>query len=161
MVGRDHTITASNAGGAGLSNYDITYVGGVLTVGKAGLTITAGDQTKRFGETALLDGYSVAGLVNGDTVSSVSLTSEGAAAAAAPRDYVIDVEGAKGTGLSNYDILYVDGVLKVEAAVLASDARWIASALSAAARQAPPAATPTESEETSDDDPSTLALPDR
>ncbi|MFN6980930.1 MAG: beta strand repeat-containing protein [Brevundimonas sp.] len=155
----DYTITASNAGGAGLSNYDITYVGGVLTVGKAGLTITASDETKRFGEMARLDGYSVAGLLNGDAVSSVSLTSEGAAADAARGDYVIDVVGAGGAGLSNYDIVYVDGVLKVEDAVSASDARRIASVVRAATVPADPVAMLTESEEASDAAIPPMALP--
>jgi hypothetical protein len=157
----DYTITAANAGGAGLSNYDITYVGGVLTVGKAGLTITASDEAKRFGETARLDGYSVAGLVNGDVVSSVSLTSEGAAADAARGDYVIDVVGAGGTGLSNYDIVYVDGVLKVEDAVSASDARRIASVARAATVLAAPVEMLTESEEALDAAIPPMTLPDK
>ena len=37
---------ASNAAGNGLSNYDITYVNGTLTIGKAGLTITANNGSK-------------------------------------------------------------------------------------------------------------------
>jgi hypothetical protein len=157
----DYTITASNAGGAGLSNYDITYVGGVLTVGKAGLTITASNETKPFGETARLDGYSVAGLVNGDAVSSVSLISKGVTPDAPRGVYAIDATSAVGAGLSNYDILYVDGNLTVENTVSASDARSIASVARAAIVPAAPVAMLTESEDASDAATPQMVLPDK
>ncbi|MDK2748888.1 MAG: filamentous hemagglutinin N-terminal domain-containing protein, partial [Brevundimonas sp.] len=109
----DYTITAANAGGAGLSNYDITYVGGVLTVGKAGLTITANNAAKTYGQGSGLAGYGVSGLVNGDAVTSVDLTSAGSATTATVGDYTITASNAGGAGLSNYDITYVGGVLTV------------------------------------------------
>ena len=130
-------------------------------MGKAGLTITASDETKRFGETARLDGYSVAGLVNGDAVSSVSLVSEGAASDAARGAYAIDATSAVGAGLSNYDILYVDGTLTVENTVSASGARSIASVARAATVPAAPVAMLPESEEASDAAIPSMALPDK
>ncbi|REN19650.1 hypothetical protein DSI41_09195, partial [Mycobacterium tuberculosis] len=58
----NYLITASNADGTGLSNYAITYADGVLSIGKAGLTITASDGTKTYGQTGGLTGYNVDGL---------------------------------------------------------------------------------------------------
>ena len=50
------------------------------------------------------------GLVNGDTVDSVTLTSAGAAATAAVAGspYDIVASAAVGTGLGNYDIAYAE-----------------------------------------------------
>jgi filamentous hemagglutinin family protein len=122
----NYTITASNADGTGLSNYAITYADGVLSIGKAGLTITASDGTKTYGQTSGLTGYNVDGLLNGDAVSSVALGSQGAAATANVGNYTITASNADGTGLSNYDITYADGVLSIGKAgltITANDAR--------------------------------------
>ena len=56
------------------------------------------------------------GLVNTDTVTSVTLSSTGAAATAtvAGSPYVIVIGGALGSGLANYDIEYVNGELEVD-----------------------------------------------
>jgi filamentous hemagglutinin family protein len=138
----DYTITASNADGTGLSNYDITYVDGVLSVGKAGLTITASDETKRYGVAARLERYNVAGLLNDDTVASVALTSEGVPAGAARGNYLIRASDAVGTGLSNYEVSYVDGTLAVIDAVPSSGVAAI-GAETLAARQQPVPPRPT------------------
>ncbi|WP_338634499.1 MBG domain-containing protein [Sporomusa ovata] len=115
---RDYGITASSASGSGLSNYTISYVGSTLTVNPATLTITASDAAKTYGQTAALYGYSVSGLVNGDSVSSVSLTSAGTAATANVGDYAITAGSASGSGLSNYTISYVGSNLTVNPATL-------------------------------------------
>ncbi|WP_313643080.1 MBG domain-containing protein [Stenotrophomonas sp.] len=129
----DYTITASNADGTGLSNYDITYVDGTLKIGKAGLTITANNGGKTYGQTGGLAGFSSNGLVNGDTVSSVDLGSTGSAATANVGDYTITAGNADGTGLSNYDITYVDGTLfigKAGLTITATDTwKWIGQSL--------------------------------
>ncbi len=109
----DYTITAANADGTGLSNYDITYVNGTLTIGKAGLTITANNNSKTYGQTGSTNGFTASGLVNGDTVTTVDLASAGTAASANVGDYTITVANADGTGLSNYDITYVNGTLTI------------------------------------------------
>ena len=65
---------------AGLSsNYTITYVNGTLTVNPAALTITANNASKTYGQTATFaaTAFTTSGLVNGDTVSSVTETSPG------------------------------------------------------------------------------------
>src|SRR5262249_15561985 len=64
--------------------------------------------------------FTTSGLVNGDTVTSVSLTSAGAPATAtvAGSPYPIVPSAAVGTGLSNYTISYVNGALTLGAQTL-------------------------------------------
>ncbi|MCP6429245.1 hypothetical protein NL523_28420, partial [Klebsiella pneumoniae] len=73
---------------------------------------------KTYGQTAALSGYSVSGLLNSDSVSSVSLTSAGTAATANVGDYGITAGSASGSGLSNYTISYVGSTLTVNPATL-------------------------------------------
>ncbi len=110
-----YAITASAAVGTGLANYAITYVDGTLTVNPADLTITADDQSKAFGVAFTFTGteFTTAGLVNGDTVDSATITSPGAATLAAPGTYSITISAAVGTGLANYAITYVPGTFTV------------------------------------------------
>jgi filamentous hemagglutinin family protein len=101
----------------------------VLTVTPAALTIRALDQSKTYGD-PLFDlgttAFSVAGLVSGDTVTAVDLSSDGAAlgAGVTASGYAISPSNPVGSGLigtnglANYDINYVDGVLMVDAAPL-------------------------------------------
>ncbi|WP_017917705.1 MBG domain-containing protein, partial [Xanthomonas sp. SHU 308] len=94
-------------------------------VDPATLRIVANDASKTYGGTVNLSGYSVSGLLNGDTVSGVALGSAGAGAGAAVGNYAITASGATGAGLSNYVVSYVDGSLRVDPATLrivASDA---------------------------------------
>ena len=122
-VAGGYPITASNAQGTGLSNYDITYVPGVLTINKVALTITANDQTKEYGEEFTFQGteFTVTGTFkNSDGVTSVTLASDGAPAAAAYQNggYPITASDAQGTGLANYDITYVPGTLTITKAAI-------------------------------------------
>ena len=113
VAGSPYAIVASAAAGTGLDNYDISYVDGSFTVNLKTLTITAVDQSKTYGDafTFLGTEFTPDGLVNSDTVTSVTLTSDGAPAAAtvAGSPYAIVASAAIGTGLENYDIAYVDG----------------------------------------------------
>ncbi|MDM7999197.1 MAG: MBG domain-containing protein [Dehalococcoidia bacterium] len=113
-----YDIAPSAAAGSGLGNYAITYVNGTLTVAPRPLTITASDRTKTYGCTITFAGteFIVEGLVNSDAVTSVTLTSAGAEAAAACGDYAILPSAASGTGLGNYNITYVNGNLTVRKA---------------------------------------------
>src|SRR5437867_10749929 len=85
-----------------------------LHVNRKGLDITANNRTKTYGDTFTFAGTeftTVAGqLVNGDTVTSVTLTSAGAAGTAtvtAPGPtYAITPSAAVGSGLGNYTISY-------------------------------------------------------
>ena len=87
------------------------------TINKAPLTITADNESKTGGQSFTFDGteFNVNGLVNGDTVTSVTLTSPGAAATATATGspYAITPSGAVGTGLANYTITYDSGMLSV------------------------------------------------
>ena len=77
-------------------------------------------RTKTYGQTVAFAGteFSASGLVNTDAVSSVTLTSAGAAATAtvAGSQYDILATAAVGTGLGNYAISYAVGKLTVNKA---------------------------------------------
>ena len=66
------------------SNYTLNYVGAKLDITPRALTITANNRTKTYGDTITFAGteFTTDGLVNGDSVGSVTLTSTGAAASA-------------------------------------------------------------------------------
>ncbi len=117
----NYTITVSQ-GTLNSTNYGFQFVNGALTVNPAALTLTAGNKNKTYGQTALFTGteFASTGLVNGDTVTDVSLNSSGAAATASVADspYAINAGNATGTGLTNYTIQYQPGTLIVNRALL-------------------------------------------
>src|SRR5206468_7736589 len=122
-VGTSAIVPSAAVFGLGVaSNYSITYTNGTLTVNAAALTITATDRSKTYGATLTLGGsaFTTSGLVNGDTVTSVTLTSTGAGATAAVGGYAIVPSAAVfGVGVaSNYSITYTNGTLTVNAAAL-------------------------------------------
>ena len=90
------------------TNYAAASKTVAIDVGKAPLTIAANSQTKTYGATLTFAGteFTADGLVNGDTVTSVTLTSAGAAATAgvAGSPYTITPSAAVGKGLENYAI---------------------------------------------------------
>ena len=105
-----YAVTGSNASGTGLSNYTISYAAAPmgLTVNPASLTITADNQSKTYGAVANLGttAFTTSGLVNNDSVSTVTLASPGAPASANVGTYTLTGGNATGTGLSNYTISY-------------------------------------------------------
>ncbi|MFZ3308199.1 MAG: MBG domain-containing protein, partial [Xanthobacteraceae bacterium] len=116
VAGSPYTLTV--AGTLSDQNYTVTStVNGSWTVTPATLTLTANGFNKQYGDTYTFAGteFSTSGLVNGDTVSTVSLTSGGAAATAtvAGGPYAIAVSNAQGNGLGNYTISYHNGTLTV------------------------------------------------
>ena len=115
-----YAITASAAVGTGLANYSITYLTGSLTVTPRDLTITADSRTKSYGQAVTFAGteFTALGLANSDTVAGVTLTSAGADAAAPVGDYAIVPGAAVGTGLGNYNIIYVNGSLMVRKGIV-------------------------------------------
>ena len=113
-----YAINASGATGTGLSNYAISYVGGLLTVDPASLIITASNASKTYGQTASLTNFTTSGLLFSDSVTGLSLSSLGAVNTANVGSYAINASGATGTGLSNYAISYVSGLLAVNPALL-------------------------------------------
>src|SRR5207302_1599489 len=121
-----YPIVASAAVGSGLGNYNIVYHDGTLTVDAIRLDITVNNQSKNYGATFSFTGTEFrtgAGqLKNSDTVTSVTLSSAGAAATAtvAGSPYTITPSAAVGSGLGNYIISYHDASigLTVNAIVL-------------------------------------------
>jgi filamentous hemagglutinin family protein len=119
VAGSAYAITPSNATAGTFNplNYAINYVNGTLIVTPAPLTVTASNVTKVFGETPALSAFTPAGLVNGETIGSVTLTSPGAAAGAtvAGSTYAITPSAATGGTFSStdYAITYVAGALTV------------------------------------------------
>ena len=109
--------------GSGLGNYTISYVNGSLTVNPAPLD----DHRRQHDQDLRADGdvrrhwFTTSGLLNSDSVSSVSLSSTGAAATATVNGspYAIVASGAVGSGLGNYTIDYANGSLTVTPAVTA------------------------------------------
>jgi hypothetical protein len=105
-------------------NYNVTKTDGTLTVGRKALTVTAIDRSKTYGDALTLGttGFTTGPgqLVNGDTVTGVTLASAGAAATAtvAGSPYTITPSAAVGTGLGNYQISYQLGSLTVNAKAL-------------------------------------------
>ncbi|AJY45865.1 hypothetical protein TM49_09545 [Martelella endophytica] len=119
-VGSGYVTTASGGmiTSTAAGNYVLSYAPGSFSVTPRALKIRAKGASKTYGEVASLTAYSVNGLVNGDTVSTVTLTSAGSAASANAATYDIIASNATGSGLSNYAIDYVDGALTVAKAKL-------------------------------------------
>src|SRR5262249_12790211 len=108
------------------SNYSITYINGSFTVSPAPLTITASNVSKTYGVAYTPDtvppsgDFSVSGLLNSDTVSSITLKTAGypATATVGGSPYTVSPSAAVGTGLGNYTISYVVGSITVGPASL-------------------------------------------
>jgi uncharacterized repeat protein (TIGR01451 family) len=99
--------------GAADPNYEITYVGGVLTITPAVLTVTAADASKVSGEANPPLTATISGFVNGDTAAVLTAqpTCTTAAVAASPAGtYAISCSGATA---ANYTFSYVAGTLTV------------------------------------------------
>ena len=120
----DYDINISAAVGSGstdLTNYNITYVKGTLTVTAKDLTIAAVDKSKEYGSTYIFDetapspDFTVTGITNADAVTNVTMTSAGelATASVAASPYQITPSGAVGSGLTNYNISYLPAELTV------------------------------------------------
>jgi filamentous hemagglutinin family protein len=113
-------LSASNAGVA-VYGYQLANAAASAAIGEitaASLTITANDQVKDFGDTFTFAGteFTSSGLFAGDSVTSASLASAGAASGAASSGgtpYPITVSGAVGVGLMNYTISYINGSMTV------------------------------------------------
>ena len=99
------------------TDYSTVMTSAVINVSPAPLTITADNQTKPYGSAFTFTGteFTTSGLLNGDTVTNVTLTSTGAAATAdvSGSPYSITVSAAAGTSLTNYSITYVNGASTV------------------------------------------------
>jgi MBG domain (YGX type) len=105
-----YTITPS---GQSSANYDITYQAGTLTVSRAALTIKADDKTKLLNAPLPTFTATYSGLVNGDTVGSLSGTLAFSTSATAPSpvgQYAITPSGVTSP---NYTITFSPGTLSI------------------------------------------------
>ena len=96
-----------------VTNEEVTYIDGILTITKAPLTISAGNYTKKQGEAMPKFEATYEGFKNGETVAVLTkkpVFSCEATAASAPGEYPVTVSGAEA---QNYNINYVAGVLLV------------------------------------------------
>jgi len=123
-------------GGLTSSNYIIGYANGELIITPAALgllSVTANDASKAYGTTLTFAGteFTPAGLLGGDTIASVTLTSPGAVDTANAGNYPITpsnpVFSAGSAG--NYTISYIDGQLTVTPALLTVSADAISKAV--------------------------------
>jgi hypothetical protein len=73
--------------------------------------------------------FTVAGLVAGDEVTSVTLTSAGAAATAPVGHYSIVPSDPQGIGLQNYNFTFVNGLLIVDGVFLTLPSQLVPSRL--------------------------------
>ncbi len=115
-----YTVNDGNSGG----NYTVTtHSVNTGVIDPAGLTVTARDASKTYGQTLTFAGteFDTSGLISGDSVTSVTLASDGAAATADHGTYDIAASGASGTGVGNYIIDYETGTLTVAKAGLTVD----------------------------------------
>ncbi|MFN9928219.1 MAG: beta strand repeat-containing protein, partial [Phenylobacterium sp.] len=104
----------SAAAGVGLSNYDITYVNGGLTITRAPLTVASSTDPRTYSGLAQTNTFTVSGLFGGDTVSGVSGLATGTNAGT----YAESLSGATGSGLGNYEITYISSGLTIAPAAL-------------------------------------------
>ncbi len=114
-----YAINITNAAGdAGLTNYQITYVPGTLSVGQAGLGVSANSTNRMYGAANPVFTVSYNGFVNGDTAGVLggALVVSSAADTNSPVGTYPIV--ASGLTASNYVFSYTNGVLEVTNAPL-------------------------------------------
>ena len=106
--------------GADAGNYQLGTESAETTgsISPAALAITATDQSKLLGATFVFTGteFTAGGLVAGEAIDTVTLTSDGSGATQAPGTYPIVPSGAQphvGTALGNYTVTYVNGTMTV------------------------------------------------
>src|SRR5262249_6300244 len=102
VAGSPYAIVASNLTGGtfNASTYACSHANGARTVNPAALMITANNGSKTYGQTLTFAGteFTSSGLLNGESVGAVSLTSTGAAptAGVAGSPYAIVASNATG-----------------------------------------------------------------
>lgn len=112
-------------------NYAISFTGNNFEITRRNISVTANDITKPFGQTLSLGagqtGFGASGLVNGETIGSVTITASGGTAANDPAGtYVLTPSTATGGTFipSNYSIIYNTGTLTVTAVGVANFEGW-------------------------------------
>jgi len=104
-----------------MSNYTLAApTEGVLTIGKASLTITGNSASTTYNGSAQSNGFTTSTLYGSDAVTGVSGLASGTNAGT----YTDALSGATGSGLANYTISYTNGSLTLapNGAILAQSA---------------------------------------
>jgi hypothetical protein len=120
-AGKAVTVTGIATSGADAADYVLANAGAstTATITRAPATVTAGTLNKVYGESVNLTGteFTTLGLVAGESIGLVSLTSAGtvATASVAGGPYAIAASDASGGSFnpSNYSLSYVGGQLRV------------------------------------------------
>ena len=117
------TSSALTLSGPAAANYTLTGAAGSVQVTATGLTITANNQSKNYGQSVVFGlgstQFSSVGLENGETIGSVTLSCDGGdSAVVAGSPYIITPSAPTGGTFTpgNYMISYVPGTLTVNAA---------------------------------------------
>jgi filamentous hemagglutinin family protein len=125
VAGSPYGITLSGATGTGMSNYDINYgTSGAISVGKAALTITAGNENKTYGTNDVALNYTDSGLVSGDTVSGSLLragntaTNVSTLAGEQAGTYAIGQGSVAVSDPGNYNVTFNAGTFTINKAAL-------------------------------------------
>jgi len=118
--GSPYSIVVTNAAGAGLTNYTITYVNGTLTVGSAVLAVNANDTNRLYGATNPVFTVSYSGFLNGDTTSVLSgapsLTTSATTNSPAGSYTITNTIGT--LSATNYSFSFTNGTLTINPAPL-------------------------------------------
>jgi hypothetical protein len=119
-TGKLVTVNGLTLSGADAGNYTVaSTVTTTATITPAALTVTASNRTKIYGDALDLgtSDFTSNGLVNGETIGSVVLTSAGTQGLANAGTYAVQAGSASGGTFSaaNYAITYVNGQLLVNA----------------------------------------------
>jgi hypothetical protein len=119
-VGGYGITNTGSLSGLDLSNYDVTYQDGTLTVTPAALLVTVGDKTRTYGEAPGPYTYGIGGFKAGDDEGDLggSLTFAGDPGQSADAGFYDEVLGASGLTSSNYTISYENGDLTIDKALL-------------------------------------------
>ena len=129
-------VTGYTLSGTAASNYSITQPTLSGTINKAAAySITSSNDSKTYGTSKTLSAFTASGLLGSDAVTSVTLTSSGAASTAvvsgSPYTISITPGSESGTGLSNYNSPTYNntGTLTVNTATLTITANNLTRAL--------------------------------
>ena len=96
--------------GANLTNYNVVYVNGTLTVAQATLTVTAGNASRAFGAANPNFSATVNGAAGSDAFTTTETTT---ATSSSPAGAYPIVPSATGANLSDYTVVYVNGTLTI------------------------------------------------
>lgn len=113
---------AITANGAAATNYDFTYINGLLTVNKALVTVTAGDANRIYGDANPSIGTSYSGFRNGQNHTVLTALATSTTTADETSNVGTYATTSSGAAAQNYDFNYVDGTLTIGQATLTATA---------------------------------------